>query len=336
MNFEQYKTPTGHICIMKGEAGLPLEFLSLGDYGREKNVKADFLGLANEINGVPHGDLLPLEDKWVITISSQYGCSMGCKFCDVPMAGPGKNATIYDLLAQVHNALSLHPEVKTAKRINLHYARMGDPTWNRDVIPSAWLFKETFERKGWGFHPVVSTMMPAANGELFPFLHEWICLKNDFGGNAGLQISVNTTDEKIRNTTMPHAMGLKEIAALMGRMRETPLGRKTALNFALTGAPVDAKYLRQLFDPQYFMCKITPMHNTRAVMENNMMTDGGYDFYYPYKQAEESLKAEGFDVIVFIPSKEEDESRITCGNAVLAYQKLKGQEAQDDREKHTH
>ena len=26
----------------------------------------------------------------------------------------------------------------------------------------------------------------------------------------------------------------------------------------------------------------------------------------------------GFDVIVFIPSKEEDESRITCGNAILA------------------
>jgi 23S rRNA (adenine2503-C2)-methyltransferase len=49
-----------------------------------------------------------------------------------------------------------------------------------------------------------------------------------------------------------------------------------------------------------------------------MITDGGYDFYYPYKKAEEDLKAAGFDVIVFIPSKEEDESRITCGNAILA------------------
>jgi 23S rRNA (adenine2503-C2)-methyltransferase len=74
------------------------------------------------------------------------------------------------------------------------------------------------------------------------------------------------------------------------------------------------------------MCKITPMHNTKAVVENNMVTDGGYDFYYPYKQVEEALKAEGFDVIVFVPSKEEDESRITCGNAILAYQKLERKE----------
>ena len=37
-----------------------------------------------------------------------------------------------------------------------------------------------------------------------------------------------------------------------------------------------------------------------------------------YKEAEEALKAVGFDVIVFVPSKEEDESKITCGNAILA------------------
>jgi 23S rRNA (adenine2503-C2)-methyltransferase len=30
------------------------------------------------------------------------------------------------------------------------------------------------------------------------------------------------------------------------------------------------------------------------------------------------LKQAGYDVIVFIPSKEEDESRITCGNAILS------------------
>jgi 23S rRNA (adenine2503-C2)-methyltransferase len=317
-DFQQYKTPTGHICIMNGELGLPIEFLSLGDYGKEKNVKADFLGLANDINGVPHGDLLPLEKKWVITISSQYGCSMSCKFCDVPKVGPGKNATLYDLLAQVHNALSLHPEVNKADRINLHYARMGEPTWNEDVIRSAKILKETFDKKGWGFHPVVSTMMPAGNESLFPFIQDWIYLKNDFDGNAGLQISINTTDERIRKATMPNAMDLKGISALMKKSRETPLGRKIALNFALTDAPIDAKYLRELFDPRYFMCKITPMHNTRAVVENNMMTDGGYDFYYPYKQVEEALKENGFDVIVFIPSKEEDESRITCGNAILA------------------
>lgn len=29
-----------------------LEFLTVGDYGKENNIKADFLGLTKEINGV--------------------------------------------------------------------------------------------------------------------------------------------------------------------------------------------------------------------------------------------------------------------------------------------
>jgi 23S rRNA (adenine2503-C2)-methyltransferase len=317
--FEHDQTPTGHICTMKGELGLPLEFLSLGDYGQKKNIKADFLGLTNEINGVPHGDLLPLEKKWVITISSQYGCSMGCKFCDVPRVGPGENATYNDLINQVKNALSLHPEVKHSKRINLHYARMGEPTWNPEVISSAYTLKDYFESLGWGFHPVVSTVMPKGNKNLENFIDRWIQLKNNFDGDAGLQLSINTTNEKRRHHEMPCSYSLSEIADIMiGLLLGSALkGRKIALNFALTDAPIDAKYLKELFSPEYFMCKITPMHKTQEAIKNGMITNGGYDFYYPYREAEEELKAAGFDVIVFIPSKEEDESRITCGNAVL-------------------
>jgi 23S rRNA (adenine2503-C2)-methyltransferase len=241
---------------------------------------------------------------------------MGCRFCDVPKVGPGNNATFSDLVRQVKAALSLHPEVKMAKRINLHYARMGEPTWNEAVIDSAYYLKGYFDSLGWGFHPVVSTMMPKRMGkELYNFLGHWLMLKEQFDGEAGLQISVNTTDQKIREQTMPMAMCLKDISDMP---LEVAAGRKTTLNFALTNAPIDAKYLRTLFDPHYYLCKITPMHNPHAVIKNGMMTNDGYDFYYPYKKAEEELKAAGFDVIVFIPSKEEDESRITCGNAILA------------------
>ena len=37
-----------------------------------------------------------------------------------------------------------------------------------------------------------------------------------------------------------------------------------------------------------------------------------------HTKMEQNLKKQGFDVIVFIPSKEEDASKITCGNALLA------------------
>ena len=44
------KVPTGKICIDQFDKS-QLEFLSIGDYGAENNVKADFLGLTKEIQG---------------------------------------------------------------------------------------------------------------------------------------------------------------------------------------------------------------------------------------------------------------------------------------------
>ena len=318
---EKYEVPTGHICIMQGSKGKPLEFLSIGDYGKERNIKADFMGLTKKINGVPHGAILPLEKKWVVTISSQYGCSMGCTFCDVPKVGSGINATYEDMIQQVLNAISLHPEVKTTERLNLHYARMGEPTWNQDVIKSARFLRTYLKNMNFCFHPVVSTMMPKNNHNLYDFLIEWLQLKNSFCGEAGLQLSINTTDGGIRNKTMPSSMGLYEISSMMKSILNSVQevkGRKITLNFALTEADVDAVYLRKLFDPKYFICKITPMHNTRACVKNGLITENGYDSYYPYQKVENELKSVGFDVIVFIPSHEEDSSKITCGNVILA------------------
>lgn len=314
------KVPTGDILVVEGQSGL-LEMLSLGDYGKQANLKADFLGLTDEIEGVEHQPMLPLSEKWVITISSQTGCSMGCKFCDVPKVGPGKNASFDDMVGQVMTGLGLHPEVEYAERINVHYARMGEPTFNWDVINSAIFLEGYFANKGWIFHPVVSTMMPATHMALREYLFAWMHLKNTIvDGDAGLQISINTTDETRREQMFAgNAMTLRQIAYHLNHL--TVKGRKITLNFALTSSPIDAKRLGQLFDTEKFLCKLTPMHLTNAACENSLFTVGkghGYGEYYPYRRVEEELKQEGFDVIVFVPSREEDDSRITCGNSILS------------------
>jgi 23S rRNA (adenine2503-C2)-methyltransferase len=317
------KVPTGNICIGEGERGL-LEFLSLGDYGKSKNVKADFLGLEKDINGVPHGELLPLEEKWVITISSQYGCSMMCKFCDVPKVRAGINATWKDMLDQVELGLRLHPEVKATKRLNVHVARMGEPTFNKDVLLFTRLLRNTVVRPCIGnslIHPVVSTMMPKRNINLMRFLNTWtIDIKNGlYRGDAGLQLSINSTNELQRKDMFSNnALTLDEIS-IIGNSLIEPRGRKYALNFALADDyEVDAIKLRTLFHPDKFMVKITPLHKTLSCTENKISTTGGYENYTPYQEVEKNLKEVGFDVLVFVPSYEEDLGRITCGNAILS------------------
>lgn len=309
-------TPTGNILIVEGSKGL-LECLSLADYGQSKNIKADFLGFTDEINGVEHGELLPLSDKWVCTISTQYGCSMGCSFCDVPKVGTGKNATLIDLQKQVLSVLKLHPDITTTNRLNVHFARMGEPTWNPNVLDCAKWLKEHVDPE-MKVHPVVSTMMPKHNEWLKTFIHTWMRIKNRvYHGNAGLQISVNSTSEIERNIMFNgNAASLFDIYEIMRGI--VPVGRKITLNFALAGYEIDEDILLRYFNPENYMIKITPMHVTKSCLKNNLITDGGYSEYTPYTETEEKLKRAGYDVLVFIPSKEEDESRITCGNAILS------------------
>lgn len=315
------QVPTGNICVMKGEKG-EIEFLSVGDYGKDSNIKADFLGITRELNGVPNGEIMPLSEKWVITISTQYGCSMGCKFCDVPKVGRGLNATLNDITNQLIEGLKLHPEILSTKRLNLHYARMGEPTFNFDVIEHAkQLHKIVKPYIGNSMiHPVISTMLPKSNKNLMEFLNEWCDIKNyTYRGDAGLQFSINSTDDEQRNEMFSgNSLPLNDIAEI-GRWLPYPKGRKYALNFALADSYiVDADKLATLFSPKKFMVKITPLHKTKSCDDNGIITTNGYDAFTPYKKTENNLKNAGFDVIVFVPSYDEDLGLITCGNAILS------------------
>ena len=311
------KVPTGNILTVQGDKG-ELELLSIGDYGKQHNLKSNFMdGLDREIIECPHTKMLPLEEKWVVTISTQYGCSMGCNFCDVPKVGPGKNTTFNDIVNQVRAAIQLHPEVTYSNRLNLHYARMGEPTWNPEVL-EATEFIEIIYRGKFKLHPVISTMMPKHNPWLRAFLQEWMHIKNTtFQGDAGLQISINSTNEEERQVMFnDNALSLRVIRTRMLGLR--PIGRKITLNFAVADWEIDPQVLLHYFDPKDYLIKLTPMHVTNTASENNLATPGDSLTTAPYKHHEEALRAAGYDVLVFIASEEEDKGRITCGNAILS------------------
>lgn len=308
--------PTGDICIVRGSHGA-LEMLSVGDYGKDVNLKADFMGLEREPVPVQHTAMLPLTEKWVVTISTQYGCSMKCPYCDVPKVGPGKNATFDDLCGQIITGLQLHPEVTTTKRLNVHFARMGEPSWNPAVLDCAKWLKQHIDPE-FKVHPVVSTMMPRRNEWLKTFVHTWMRIKNRlYGGNAGLQLSINSTNEEEREYLFGgNACDLWQVAQIMDGI--IPTGRKITLNFAVAGYEIDPAVLLRWFSPDFYVVKLTPMHKTASASEQGIATQGDYTSIYPYQQHEAALKAAGYDVLVFLASEYEDLGRITCGNAILS------------------
>ena len=303
------KVPTGNILVVSGEHG-DLEMLSLGDYGAAVNL--------NQGKPVPDGlPLMPLTEKWVVTISTQYGCSMGGTFCDVPKVGAGRNATMNDLVGQITTALFLDNTPLSTNRLNIHFARMGEPTWNPSVLACGlWIAADLPKR--YNPHPVVSTMMPRHNKDLKQFVHMWMKQKNElYNGNAGLQLSINSTDEFERHLMFGgNACTLAEIAGIMKGI--VPVGRKITLNFAVAGYTVDPAVLRKYFSPELYIIKLTPMHKTASAREAGIVTNGDYTTPEPYEVLANSLRNAGYDVLVFITSRDEDEGRITCGNAILS------------------
>lgn len=304
---EQIEVPTGHIMLLNGAKGA-LETVVMGDYGKDVN-----LGHGQVADGTP---LVPLTDKWVLSISTQYGCSMGCKFCDVPKVGPGINATLHDLQQQVLLGLKTHPEVTYSNRLNIHYARMGEPTFNPAILDHARWMKEHIDPE-YNVHPVLTTMCPSGNEWLKVMLHAWMRIKNRvYHGNAGLQLSINSTDEDERRRMFSrNALSLDDIARLCDGM--VPIGRKITLNFPVCEWTVDPDVLLKYFDPERFLVKLTPMHVTDASSRAGYETEGDYTAVEPYEKLAADIRSRGYDVIVFIASREEDFGFITCGNVAL-------------------
>ena len=329
--------PTGYLFIDTYERG-ELETLSIGDYGKKHNVKAQFLGFNKDINGVPNMSHMPLSEKWVITISTQYGCIQKCTFCDVPNVKFKGNASYEDLMKQLFSALNIFPNVKYTERLNIHYARMGEPMMNtKNVFRHAIeLSTHTFKERLINdiglrietIHPVFTTMAPKSIPieEVKNNLIEWANIKNvHFKGHAGLQISINSTNQTQRDLMFGgSAHSINDIANVCKGI-QPPLGRKYCLNFALADDyDIDSNVLAELFNPEYWMVKITPIHKNNACKANGIKTTGGYNEFLPYKKVESNLINSGFDVLIFIPSEDEENSTITCGNAILGGSKIIG------------
>jgi len=253
--------------------------------------------------------------KWVIVVSSQFGCPVACTMCD---AGGGYRGdlTKQEILAQIDSVVARHPDarLRTAEKFKVQFARMGEPALNSAVLDA---LEELPGRYGApGLMPCIATTAPANACRWFDRLKS-VRAKSYADGEFQLQISINSTDETARDRLMPYPkMGFAYLREYI-RQFHIEGTRKVALNFALTsGVPVDPEVIARHFDPASACIKITPLNPTERSRET------GLDTALPPHAPEqmqglcERLAELGFDVIVSIGDVRENEIGSNCGMAV--------------------
>lgn len=262
---------------------------------------------------------IPRERKWVGMVSTQFGCCVGCAMCDAGERRFRGNVPTEDLLEQVHRILGAHPEIDSRKveMFKLHFARMGEPTFNPGVLRAI----EVLAQGGTlpGLVPSISTVAPDCPVSV-DFLEELRHLKDRwFGkGRFQLQFSVHTTDPEQRRALIPiRTWGLERIGEF-SRSWVRPGDRKVTLNFVSSpDLVVDPAALARFCDPASCLIKLTPTHPTRRGARNGLVDDW-HVAPERVKERARAFEAEGFKVIINAPWPEETTGGVSCGQVAAS------------------
>ena len=258
---------------------------------------------------------IPREKKWVLIISSLYGCPVKCKFCDAGGYYKGK-LSFDDLIKQIEFLISQRfPDKKlNVERFKIQFARMGEPSFNDNVIDVIEKLPSMYEIPC--FIPSLSTVAPIKRESFFERLLE--VKTNLYPKTFQLQFSIHTTDKQHRDWLIPiEKWDFKKIS-LYGEKFYQQGGKKITLNFALAKTnSVDQTVLLDYFNPEKFIIKVTPVNPTYQANKNNL------ESYVKQDKTNytliDNLKNAGYDVILSIGEYEENYIGSNCGQYLTNY-----------------
>lgn len=254
------------------------------------------------------------DKKWVIVVSSQFGCPVGCLMCDAGGNFMG-NLSEDEIVAQIEHVIlenrGLDP--KKCQKFKVQFARMGEPALN-DAVPDVidWL-AENYPQA----IPCIATMAPAGREKWFESL---LILSRKFD-NFQLQFSLNTTDPELRDKLIPYPKMSWQWMSDYGRRFYRPGHRKPSLNFALSsGLPCDAESIVKYFDPEYFAIKLTPLNPTATAGENSLQCIKDHEKAQRLvTEKAREFSVLGYQVIESVGNMEENEIGSNCGQMVRRY-----------------
>ncbi|MBN2135883.1 MAG: radical SAM protein [Acidobacteria bacterium] len=257
---------------------------------------------------------LTREEKWVIIVSSLFGCPADCLICDAGGYYRGK-LSAEQIFSQIDFLVEKRypSKVIPSEKFKIQFARMGEPAWNLSVLDALEELPGRYDAPG--LIPCISTIAPAGSDGFFDRLMK--IKKKLYPKSFQLQFSVHTTDENLRDKIIPvKKMPLKKIAEYGEKFFDEG-GRKITLNFALIkGAEVDMEKLLSIFDPEMFLIKMTPLNPTFKARENGLLpydNPGEFESYMPlYNRIVES----GYEAIISIGELEENKIGSNCGQYI--------------------
>jgi 23S rRNA (adenine2503-C2)-methyltransferase len=256
----------------------------------------------------------PKSEKWVMMISTQAGCAVGCRMCDAGATGYQGNLSAPELLGQIRFIAAQNPGLDLARhpKVEIHFARMGEPALNPAVLEA--LRGLARQCPGPGVIVSVSTVAPKSPA-VAPWFEELRRIKSDCfpGGRFQLQFSLHATDEGRRREIIPIKKWTLEEVADYGRRFVRPGDRKVTLNFAPgPGATLDAAVIARVFDPEHFLVKVTAVNPTLSA-RRSQTTHVWNEAPRSVRAAEAELRRRGFAVILAPGLPEEIASDAACG-----------------------
>jgi 23S rRNA (adenine2503-C2)-methyltransferase len=254
----------------------------------------------------------PRTEKWVLLVSTMFGCPVGCAMCDAGGYYQGK-PTAREILTQIEYLVHQRfPDgIIPSKQFKIQFSRMGEPALNLAVLDVLETLPDCFNAPG--LMPSISTVAPARCKDFFDRL---LTIKRAqyFGGRFQFQFSLHTTDTLLRDQIIPIRKWSFSEMAEYGERFYASGDRKITLNFALAhNAPLEAHLLKKYFSPDKYLIKITPINPTYRAVERNLITYINPQIMTKDDETIMALRSEGYEVIVSIGNVEENQIGSNCG-----------------------